>query len=376
MRNDLYFDFAAATPLDKDVLKVMEPYFSDYYFNPSALYEKAHSVHHSIDQARQNVSGILEVKPQEIVFTSGCTESNNIAIHGIMRRYPGAKILISSIEHDSVKRPAEEYNCVYIDVDSEGKIDIEDLSKKLTDDVVLVSVIFASNEIGVIQDFTRIADVIGLARAKRANSTPLYFHTDAAQAVNYIPLRPHAYGIDLMSLNGSKIYGPKGSGCLFVSTACTLLPFIYGGGQEQGLRSGTENVSAIIGFAEALKKTEKMRRYEVERLVPLRDEIIHSCLELGGIINGSLSDRLPNSVSVRFNGKDNETIMYKLDAKGISIATGSACHAANGTMSTVLSALGLSEEDAKSSLRITLGRQTTLEGVRVLIETLAEILAK
>lgn len=371
-----YFDYAAATPLDNDVFNSMKPFLTEQFHNPSSLYSEALVVRRNVDEARRRVSTLLEVKPQEIVFTGSCTEANNLIIHGVMKQYPSAKLLISSIEHDSVHEPAQLYNHELIAVNKDGIIDINDLRGKIDDETVLVSIILVSNEIGVIQNFTDIKKVIDEVKSKRTNGLPLYLHSDVAQAVNYISVKPHGLGVDFMTLNGAKIYGPKGVGCVFTSNNSTLQPLIHGGGQEHNLRSGTENVASIVGLSYALEVTIKQAKTESKRLTELRNLLIMGLEENGALLLGSRQNRISNSVSVLFKGYDNEELLYKLDDEGYSVAIGSACHAANGKKSRVLSAIGVSDEDAKSVLRITLGRFTTEESVRGLVKAIHDILAK
>ncbi len=374
---DLYFDYAAATPLDQGVLNAMLPFFAANFYNPSALYQSADDVRAKIESARTGVAAVLSCKSQEIVFTAGCTEANNLAIHGVMRRHAGKKIAVSAIEHDSVLSPSEQYERAIIPVLPSGIVDLNKLSMILDDpEIVLVSVMYANNEIGTVQPLREIAAIIQQKRKSRSAGEPLYFHTDAAQAPNYLKLSVHSLGVDLMSLNGGKMYGPKQSGCLYVAREIDLEPMIYGGGQERGLRSGTENVPQIIGFAEALKLASEMRDTETERLQTLQTTLANFCESAGGTVLGSKRERLPNNVAVMFSGIDNERMVMELDTRGMQIAAGSACHASASTMSTVLRAIGVNEQNSRTALRITMGRSTTTESIDQLIFALKELIIK
>ncbi len=369
---DMYFDYAAATPLDAEVLESMMPYFSDDFYNPSALYGGAMKARRALDDARQLVARTLEVKQSEIIFTAGCTEANNLAIHGAMIGHPGKKVIVSSIEHDSVFGPAQRYECLVAPVKNTGIIDLDALDRMLDDDgVVLVSIIYANNEIGVIQPLREIARLI---EQKRRSGRTIWLHTDAAQAANYLPLKPHSLGIDMMSLNGGKIYGPKQSGCLWVSSAVSLRPMMQGGGQERSLRPGTENVAQAVGFAYALQKAVRLSASESSRLGGLRDLLVDACEQIGGEINGSKQARLPNNINISFAGQDAESLVMALDESGVAVATGSACHASSGEKSRVLAALGLGDTSILGALRITLGRHTTKESVDALIDRLKKLL--
>jgi cysteine desulfurase len=372
-----YFDYASATPLDEGVFDVMMPYYQDLFYNPSSFTAQSSVVRKDIDNARADVADSLGVKAQEIIFTSGCTEANNLAIHGVMSRNPQSKVLISAVEHDSIREIAHQFNYDVVPVRESGIVDLDKLERLLTDDVVLVSVMYANNEIGTIQPLREIGLLISEARKRRGTGgAPLYLHTDATQAANYLSLIASGLRVDMMSLNSGKIYGPKGVGCLFVAGSVVLNPLQYGGGQERGLRSGTENVAGIIGFSWALKQTQKMRVEESIRLKILQKNLIVGLEALGAKVNGTKNKRIPNNVNVHFPGIDNERLVLQLDAHGFMVSSGSACHAKSGTSSYSLQAIGLSQSDADSSIRITMGRGTTLEDVENLAETISQLVAK
>lgn len=365
----VYLDYAAATPLDTRVLKAMQPYFADKFYNPSAMYLASQDVAKDMTRARSRVATILGSKPAEIIFTAGGTEANNLAISGVMEQYPDANILTSAVEHDSVLLPARRYKTKEVMVKPNGQVDLDDLAKKIDDKTILVSIMYANNEIGTIQPIHKVANLIKQIRHERQqgkNRLPLYLHTDACQASNYLDLHVHRLGVDLMTLNGGKMYGPKQSGVLFKAARVELKPQIVGGGQEFGLRSGTENVANIIGFAEALEIAQESRAEEVERLQDLQEtffDLIEKQLPLASI-SGSREQRLPNNIHVQLPGRDNERLMMLLDELGVMCATGSACSASNEEVSHVLTALDLSEQEARSSLRFTMGRQTTLADIK------------
>lgn len=379
MNRPVYLDYAAATPLDSQVLEAMIPYFKDNYFNPSADYLKARNVAKELNNARARVAYWLGAQNSEIVFTAGGTEANNLAIHGIMPNYPNGNILLSSIEHDSVRKPAAKYEYREIPVHPDGRIILEKVRYLIDDNTVLVSVMYANNEIGTIQPLRKlraIIDEIISERKKRGNKTPLYLHSDACQAGNYLDLHVSRLGVDLLSLNGGKIYGPKQSGALYFNRNVALNPLIDGGGQEFNLRSGTENVAADIGLSMALDLAQVNKKEESLRVSKLRDYFIE-CLEKeikNVIINGSVHFRLANNVHISLPSQDNEYLLISLDQKGIMAAAGSACSAAKGEPSLTLKALGLTPDLARSSLRFSLGRDTKKEDIDYTITALKDLI--
>lgn len=377
----IYMDHAAATPLDDVVLSLMQPYLTTEFYNPSATYLAARSVRAAVEDARAHTAKALGVRPREVVFTAGATEANNLAIHGVMAKFPKGKVLVSAIEHDSVLEAVKQYNYTIIPVDSSGHIKIDDLKKLLTDDVVMVSVIYANNEIGTVQHLATIGKALSEARTKRMLKgnllMPLYLHTDAAQAPNYLMTYPKRLGVDLMSLNGGKIYGPKQSGALFVATGLELEPLLYGGGQEFGLRSGTENVAGIIGFSHALEKAVAVRRDEENRMSQLRQMFYKQLMEQVPLAEITAPGAgLYNLVHITIPGIDNERLMMELDEQGIMCAVGSACSASSDEPSHVLKAIGMSDEQAQSSLRFTMGRTTTEQDIQQVVKTLATLVNK
>lgn len=371
-----YFDYASATPLDEAVYEVMRPFYTKEFYNPSARYSASDNSRQAILVARKKVASVMGVKHQEIIFTSGCSEANNLAINGVLEANPGGRVLISGIEHESVRQPAYKHNYEEIPVSENGTIDLNALISMITDDVVLISVMYVNNEIGTVQPLRKISDIVAKARKSRGSGgRPLYLHSDAAQAPNLMNISRAATGVDLMSLNGGKIYGPKGSGCLFVSKNVKISPIILGGGQESGLRSGTENTSGIVGFAEALSISSTMRVDESTRLLDLRNIIVRTAKTLDCIIvaeNGTSSGSI---VSVMLPNRDSETVVYQLDKLDIFVSSGSACHAKSGEKSYVLSALGYSDPQSMSAIRISMGRHTTRGSIDKLLESIQQILA-
>lgn len=375
-----YFDYAAATPMDSRVFDVMTPYMIDNFFNPSAQYLPAREVKKVIDNARSSVAGMLGAKPAEISFTAGGTEANNMAIYGIMERFPDCNVVVSAIEHESVLEPARRFNYKGCPVLPSGMVNLDKFSSLIDDQTVLVSVMYANNEIGTIQPLRKvwiILDEIRKDRLKRGIKTPLYFHSDASQAGNYLDLHVHRIGVDMMTLNSGKIYGPKQSGVLYVRGGIELKPLIVGGGQERNVRSGTENVAGIAGLTRALEITIEMKLGELERIQKLQQLFVKTLYEKipRATVNGSMKARLPNNVHVTFPGQDNERLMMLLDEKSFYVAIGSACSASREEPSHVLSAIGLKESDIHGSLRFSMGRYTSEDSVIRLIDALRTVLA-
>jgi cysteine desulfurase len=373
----IYLDYSAATPLSPVARKAMEPYLQQQFYNPSAPYLAAKAVAHAVNEARGGVAQALGVRPVEIIFAAGGTEANNLAIHGILSAFPKANIVTSSIEHDAVLAPAAQYKLRKASVDKQGIIELESLKRAIDKNTVLVSVMYANNEVGTIQPLAKIAALLQSIRTERkatGNSLPLYFHTDACQAGAYLDLNVSRLGVDLMTINAGKLYGPKQTGALCVKSGVELHPQILGGGQERGLRSGTENVANIIGFQAALHEARSQRIVESKRLLELRNSFIKELQKAipGTVVNGSLKHRLPNNVHVTIPGIDNERVMMQLDEAGIQCAVGSACSASNDEPSHVLMAMGISEVVAQSSLRFSMGCSTTEKDVRYTVKKLVK----
>ncbi len=377
----IYLDHAAATPLDDQVFAAMQPYYSQQFYNPSAVYLSAKAVGKDIAEARHSVAQNLGVRPAEITFTAGGTEANNLAIHGVMSQFPGSHIVVSAVEHDSVLESAKVYDHTLAPVQADGRIDLDELAQAITDKTVLVSVMCVNNEIGTVMPLSRVAKLIQTIREERqkaGNDLPLYFHTDAAQAPLYLDIHVPRLGVDLMTLNGGKIYGPKQSGVLYADAQVKIGARIVGGGQEFGRRSGTENVAGIIGFSKALQLATAGRQ-ELSKQVGVLQQLFISELEKqlpAAVVNGSVKYRTPNNVHITIPGTDNERLMMELDEQAIMCAVGSACSASSDEPSHVLKAIGLSDEEAQASLRFSMGRATTEADIKATIAALVDVLAK
>jgi cysteine desulfurase len=369
----IYLDHAAATPLEPAVLEAMLPYLRGHYANASSLYVAARATRQAVEAARHVVAGILGAKPTEVVFTSGSTESNNAAVQGVLKAHPGASWVTTAIEHDAILAQVEPcraagHPAVIVPVKPNGLVDPAAITAAITDTTVLVSVMMANNEIGTIQPVAEIAKRLAAIRATRTArgvTLPLYLHTDASQAAGYLDLHTTRLGVDLLSLNGSKIYGPKGAGLLYIRTGTQLEPLMYGGGQERGRRSGTENTAGVAGLAKALELTAATRDTESHRQAALRDQLIGELRAAipDAILNGHPTRRLPGNINLTIPGVEGEALVLYLDNAGIMASTGSACSTGDLDPSHVLLAIGRTPAEANASLRLTLGRSTTKPGI-------------
>jgi cysteine desulfurase len=376
----IYLDHAATTYLDPRVKEEMEPYWIKHFGNPSAIYEEGRVVNRVLSETRKEVASIINAKPNEIIFTGGGTESDNLAILGAARAYKkyGNHIITTKVEHHAVLHAfsaleKEGFKTTYIDVDKDGIIDLKKFKAALKKETILVSVMLVNNEIGTIQPIAEISKIIRAHRKTNSLSGPLpLLHTDAIQGAAYLDLNVSKLGVDLMSLNGSKIYGPKGVGLLYIKQGIDLEPVIHGGGQEKNLRSGTENVPGIVGFVKALELVQKDREKESERLIKLRDMLIDGILEEipDSVLNGSKEERVPHNVNVSFYGVEGESVVLYLDAKGIACSTGSACSSSSLETSHVIKALNRSYEYAHGSIRFSLGKVTTKEDIEYVLKVL------
>lgn len=390
MNRRIYLDYAAATPVRKEVLAVMRPYFAENFGNPSSLYEEGTKARIAIDRSRRHIGRLIGAsQPDEIVFTSGGTESCNLAILGVARanQDQGKHICISKLEHHSVLAPTihltnkEGFKHSEIDPDSDGIISPDSVRSAIREDTILVSVIYANNEIGVISPISEIAKVVQRVRKERtksANKTPVYLHTDACQAAGYLDINVQKLGTDLMTLNSNKIYGSKGVGVLFVRSGTNIEPLMYGGAQEHGLRSGTENVANIVGFAKALSLAQEEKAHEVQRLANLSNYLWQSLkVKIPEIIlNGDAKKRLPNNINITIPGIDSEALLYYLDEHGISASTGSACDSREGDSSHVLEAIGRTKDEVRGSIRFSLGRSTKKADIDYLLNILPVVIEK
>ncbi len=383
----VYLDHAAATPLDLRVREAMEPYLRAEYGNPSALYEIGRRARKAIDDARETVARILNCRAAEIVFTGSGTESDNLAIFGVTREYAarGKHVITTNFEHHAVLNPCrvlekEGQTVTYLKVDHGGLITPAQLTVAIRSDTTLISVMYANNEVGTIAPVSELTDAVRKWKKEngRKENDPPFFHTDACQAAGYLDMDVGRLGVDLLTLNASKIYGPKGVGALYARRGVKLEPIIYGGGQEFGLRSGTENVAGIVGAAAALELISRLRNREIARLTKLRDRLIAGVLERvdGTQLNGHPTQRLPNNVNISIAGIEGEAMLFYLDEAGIAASTGSACEAAGPDPSHVVQALGKSRDAARSSVRFTLGRDTAEADIDYVLEVLPKIIQK
>ncbi len=362
-----YLDHAATTSVDPRVLAAMLPFFSDTFANPSSFHTPGMRAKEAVAEARGAIAKVLECRDDEVIFTAGGTESDNLALLGAIRAHAakGKHVVTSSIEHHAVLEPLlhlqkkGEIELTVLPVDRHGRVDPDTFAKSLRPDTVLVSIMYANNEIGTIQPIADIGREILKWRKANATAYP-YFHSDACQAAGACGLGVDRLHVDLLSVNGSKIYGPKGVGLLYVRRATKLEPIGRGGGQEKGLRPGTENVPGIVGLATALSLAQEEKETESARLVALRDRLTKGLLAIPKtILNGHPTERLPNSVNVSFLDIEGEAAVLYLDAEGIYVSTGSACASTSLDPSHVILATGLSYEAAHGSIRFTLGKRTT-----------------
>jgi cysteine desulfurase len=366
-RRNTYMDYAAATPLDPRVLEVMLPYLTTEFGNPSSIHTAGIKARGAIEGARKAVADVLGARSDEVVFTSGATESINLAIRGLLARSPGHVVAVST-EHQATLSALEGFDVTFTT--------IEGVLAAIRPDTVLVTVMLANNETGAIAPVADIGRVIEKLRKTHNSSFPL-LHTDATQAANYIALNVERLHVDMLSLSGSKIYGPKGTGALFVRRSVQIAPLMVGGKQESGLRAGTENVAGIVGFASAFALAHELRDSESARLTVLRDKLIDGITaKIGGAqLNGERTNRLPNNVNVAIPNVDGEELVLRLDAYGIACSTASACKGGSSP-SHVLEAMGLSKERIRGSVRLSLGRQTTVEDIAYVLEVLPKVVAQ
>ena len=381
----IYLDHAATTPLDGRVLEAMQPFFADDFGNPSSFHTLGVRAKDAVQEARASIAKHLGAHEDEIIFTSGGTESNNLAISGVIKRWTGEglpHVITSAIEHHAVLEllmsldRKKEIELTTIGVDRTGMVSAEDVVQAFKPNTVLVSIMTANNEIGTIQPIAEIGREI-LKRRKAQVSAYPYLHTDACQATGFLDLNVDKSHADLLSLNGSKMYGPKGVGALYVRRGIKLQPFFVGGGQERNVRPGTENVPGIVGLAKAFELVQADREHESARLTVLRDKLALGLLAIPKtVLNGHPIDRLPNSVNVSFIDIEGEAAVLYLDAEGIMASTGSACASASLDPSHVILATGLSYEGAHGSIRFTLGHSTTEADIDKVIEVMPGIVKR
>ncbi len=373
----IYLDNAATTPLDKEVLEQMLPYFTDVSGNASSLHTFGREALKAVDQARDYIAEVLNAKPAEIYFTSGGTESDNWALKGIAESYRnlGKHIITTKIEHHAILETCAElekkgYEITYVDVDRDGIVNVDDIKAAIKDDTILVSVMAANNEVGSIQPIAEIGSI--------CKERGVFFHTDAVQAMGTIDIDVNRDNIDLLSCSAHKFHGPKGIGILYIRSGIRPAKLISGGHQERKQRAGTTNTPAIVGMAAALKKTVDERVINNIKITELRNYFIDRVLKEipYSHLNGGKMKRLPNNANLSFDYIEGESILFLLDSAGIAVSSGSACSSGSLDPSHVILALGVSVEQAHSSIRFTLGRETTKDEIDYTIDTLKDIIHK
>jgi len=366
MGNDeiIYLDHAAATPMDQRVISAMQPYFADQFYNPSSPYAPAVAVRRVYDDAKHSLAKSIGGKPGEIIMTAGATESINLAFN-----WMNGHVIVPNIEHYAVLANAKLRDCTIIESDERGFVSVESVKAAIRSDTQLVSVALANNELGTIQPIRDIAEIIKSERQNRLSDgdfTPIYLHCDASQGAGQLDINVARLGVDMLTLNAGKVYGPKQVGLLWATSHVKLHPQIVGGGQESGMRSGTENVAGTVGFARALELVVEHRKFESDRLMKLRDGLHKTLVEAfsNAVVSGHLKHRLAGHLHISFPGLDGERLIFLLENRGVMVATGSACAANKGTRSHVLAAIGMSDVIADGSIRITLGHLNNDDNVR------------
>ncbi|MDH7476671.1 MAG: cysteine desulfurase family protein [Microgenomates group bacterium] len=359
----IYLDYAATTPVDPRVFKAMRPYFSQKFGNTMSLHWQGRQAAKAVEKAREKIAKFIGADPEEIIFTSSATESNNLAIKGTAFAHKSEHknhLIISPVEHDCVIASArwlekQGFEITWLKVDKSGLIDLEHLKNSIKKNTLLVSVIHGNNEIGTVQDIAKIGEI--------CQKNKVYFHTDASQSFGKIPIDVVKMKIDLLTASSHKIYGPKGAAILYINHQAKIEPIIHGGGHEKNLRSSTLNVPAIVGMGKAVEILQSEGKKENLRMIKLRDFLINKILtEIPGThLNGHRKQRLCNNINITFSGVEGESLTMELDFQGIAVSSGSACSSRNLEPSHVLTAIGLMAEDAHGSLRISLGRWTTKE---------------
>ncbi len=385
-KKNIYFDYAATTPVCKEAQKAMLPFYNKKYGNTSSMHNYGAEAHEELENFRAYFAKTINAKSEEIYFTASATESNNLALKGVMQRvvkfFQGAEgevkknhFIISAIEHDCVRESAkwlkeQGFELSVVPVDPQGFLNFRELEKMIRPETALVSIIHANNEIGTVQEIARIG---ALCRAKN-----VLFHTDAAQSYTKLDIDVQAMNIDLLTVSSHKVYGPKGVAFLYVRQGTPIEPIMHGGGHENGLRSSTVNLPAIAGFAAAAKVAFKLQKKEGAKLSKMRDKFIKQCTNkiANCKLNGPYGRRLPNNINLRFEGIEGESLMMELNNRGFAVSTASACSSPKLEPSHVLMALGLSHGEAHGAIRISLGRYTKQKDVNKLFKQLVKAVAK
>jgi cysteine desulfurase len=408
-KTKIYLDYAATTPIDPGVLRTMKPYLEEKYGNPSSIHQFGQETAQVIEIGREKVAKFLNCKPIEIIFTGSASESDNLAIRGLIKALRQKKktgervhIITSSIEHKAVletckdlEKPAAssaqaggpatiapkahlggDIEITYLPVNRDGLINLDDLEAEINPETDLVSIVYANNEMGAVQPIKKIGQLI--AKINKNKEHKIYFHTDAVQAANWLGCDVEELGVDLLTLSGHKIYGPKGVGVLYVKKGTPISPLITGGDQEWGLRAGTENVAGIVGMGEAVSKIQ-ISKTKFQKMDKMRERLVRGALKIeGSKLNGPIKkeNRLPNIANFSFKGVEGEGLVISLDQEGIAASTGSACTSRELKPSHVLIAMGLSELEAHSSLRISLGKYTIAEEIDYFLKVLPKIIER
>jgi len=367
-----YLDNAASTPVHKEVLQDMIPFFSEKYGNPSSMHKSGRMAFNAVQKARKQIANLINANPEEILITSGGTESNNTALYGISNVRKGNHIITSSIEHEAILEPCKKlekhgFRITYLPVSKDGLVNPSDIKNSISKDTCLVSIMFANNEVGTIQPIREIVEI-----CKKNN---VAFHSDAVQAVGKIPINVKELEVSTLSFSSHKIYGPKGVGALYIKNGTKIDPILLGGGQENGLRSGTENVASIVGFGKACELALKNFEQNSNHVKKLRDLLVSKITKEISFVkfNGNNEKRIPNNAHFTFLGVNGEDLIIKLDENGIAASTGSACSVKTQKASHVLQAMGFSHEELTGSLRLTIGIFNTTDEIYAVIDVLKKI---
>ena len=372
----VYMDYAATTPMDEQVLEAMKPYLSKRYGNASSIHSYGLEARKALEDSRHTIADLIKAKDEEIIFTGSGTESNNLAIKGVAfaNRSKGRHIVTSDIEHDAVLEPCkwlreQGFEVTVLPVDRYGLVHVAAVENAIRKDTILVSIMHANNEIGTIEPIAEIGKI--------CHDHGVYLHSDAVQTFGKVPTDAEKMNVDLLSTSAHKLYGPKGVGCLYVRRGVKIEPLIHGGGHEFGLRSSTENVAGIVGFAKAAELRKREMSAELKRLTRLRDMLIRDVLKIGDVfLNGHPRQRLPNNANFWFKSVEGESLVLHLDMNGVAASTGSACSSKSLEPSHVLMGIGLKHEQAHGSLRLTLGKHNSIADVDYVVGIVAEAVDK
>ena len=376
MRN-VYLDYSATTPVKEEVLKEMIPYFTEKFGNPSSLYDKGLEAKDAVNHAREQVAALINAEPREVFFTAGGTEADNWAVFGVCDklREKGNHIITTKIEHHAMLHSCaflekQGFEVTYLDIDKDGRVDLEQLKNSITDKTILISVMMVNNEIGTVQPIKKIAQI--------AKEHKIIFHTDAVQALGNVPIDVKDLGVDLMSMSSHKIYGPKGEGALFIRKGVKISNYLHGGAQESGRRAGTENLTGIVGFGKAAELAKTNFEEHVKHCSSLRDYLVDRILKEipDTILNGTMNGRHPGNANITFKYIEGESILLLLNQFGISVSTGSACSSKSLEPSHVLTALGVPVEMIHGTVRFTVGDFTTKEDIDYVVDALKTIVTR